>query len=236
MIGSIITERKGPFQYHEGMAEPTEERLSGRRAQAARNDERILDAARTVFLADPDAPISAVAKQAGVGISALYSRYSGKEELLRTLCHEGLSRFVAETETALADDRDPWMVFTDYMRRIVDADTSSLTLALAGTFTPTEEMFALAERANELMEALFDRIRGTVRGDLAVHDLSLIWELVATIRTPDPQRTKELRRRYLAVILDGLRAEAEAPLPGPPPSWQEMNDRWRTASAPPIRP
>jgi AcrR family transcriptional regulator len=188
-----------------------------------------MEAARTVFLADPDAPISAVAKEAGVGMSALYSRYAGKEELLRTLCHEGLSRFVGETEAALADNRDSWTVFAEYMSRIVDADTSSLTLALAGTFTPTGEMFALAERANELMEALFDRIRGNVRADLAVHDLSLVWELVAAVRTPDSRRTRQLRRRYLAVILDGLRAEDGTPLPGPPPSWQEQSDRWRTA-------
>jgi AcrR family transcriptional regulator len=231
MIGSIIQNGRLRSSTLEGMQESTGKPLSGRRAQAARNDQRILEAARTVFLADPAAPISAVAQHAGVGISAIFSRYSGKEELLRTLCHEGLSRFVAETETALADDRDPWTVFADYMARIVDADTSSLTLALAGTFTPTEEMFALAERANELMEALFDRIRSVVRADLAVHDLSLVWELVAAIKTPDPQRRKELRRRYLAVILDGLRADERAPLPGPPPSWQEQNDRWRTASA-----
>ena len=52
--------------------------LSGRRAQAARNDVRILEAARTVFVADPDAPISAVAKRAGVGISALYRPWDCK--------------------------------------------------------------------------------------------------------------------------------------------------------------
>jgi hypothetical protein len=46
--------------------------LSGRKAQANRNDQVILDAARQVFIADPAAPISAVAKEAGVGISALY--------------------------------------------------------------------------------------------------------------------------------------------------------------------
>src|SRR3979411_2686124 len=97
--------------------------LSGRRAQAARNDERILASARAVFLDDPDAPITAVAKHAGVGISALYTRYGSKEELLRKLCNDGLERFVAETEAALADERDDWTAYADYMRRLVDADT-----------------------------------------------------------------------------------------------------------------
>ena len=64
--------------------------MSGRQAEAARNDQRILDSARAVFVADPGAPITAVAKHAGVGISALYTRYGSKEELLRTLCTDGL--------------------------------------------------------------------------------------------------------------------------------------------------
>ncbi|MEN3313539.1 MAG: hypothetical protein V7645_2868, partial [Actinomycetota bacterium] len=64
--------------------------VSGRRAQAARNDERILEAARDVFIAHPAAPISDVAKRAGVGISALYRRYPGKQDLLRALCADGL--------------------------------------------------------------------------------------------------------------------------------------------------
>jgi AcrR family transcriptional regulator len=110
--------------------------LSGRRAQAARNDERILEAARAVFLADPGAPISEVAKQAKVGIGALYRRFASKEEVLRRLSSDGLSRYIAEAEAALADDGDPWSAFVTFMHRILDADTHSLTLRLAGTFTP----------------------------------------------------------------------------------------------------
>ena len=68
--------------------------MSGRRAQAARNDERILEAAREVFVADPGAPIAAVAERAGVGIGALYRRYASKEELLRELGAEGLTRYI----------------------------------------------------------------------------------------------------------------------------------------------
>src|SRR5215218_7153279 len=72
--------------------------LSGRRAQAARNDERILKAAREVFIANPSAPIADVAKSAGVGISALYRRYPSKEDLLRQLCADGLRRYIAAAE------------------------------------------------------------------------------------------------------------------------------------------
>jgi AcrR family transcriptional regulator len=220
-----LAERSVPFLTMSPVAPSP---LSGRRAEAARNDERILESARAVFLADPQAPITAVAKHAGVGISALYSRYGSKEELLRKICLDGLARFVAETEVALADERDTWSVFSDFMCRLVDADTSSLTLALAGTFTPTAEMFNLAERANELLAELFARVKPLLRSGVEVHDVSLVFELVAAVKISDRARTEQLRRRYLQVILDGLRAIERDPLPGPAPTWQEMNERWAT--------
>ncbi len=222
-----FAERNALFRYHPSPDLPDgPSPLSGRRAQAARNDEIILESARAVFIADPGAPISEVAKHAGVGISALYSRYASKEDLLRKLCNDGLQRFVDETEAALADDRDPWTVFSEFMERLVDADTSSLTLALAGRFTPTPEMFALAERANELSVELFERTKGALRDGLEVHDLSLVFELIAAIKLPDRVRTEQLRRRYLAVVLDGLRAGSGYGLPGPAPNWREINERW----------
>jgi AcrR family transcriptional regulator len=212
------------------MPDTPPERLSGRRAQAARNDQLILDAARAVFIADPSAPITAVAKHAGVGISALYSRYGSKEELLRKLCTSGLEAFVAETEAALADDRDHWTVLASYLRRLVDADTSSMTVSLAGTFTPTAEMFALADRGGQLLGELVGKVSDVLRPGISTHDLSVVTELVASVRQPDSKRTRELRQRYLAVILDGLRAEHAGPLPATPPTWQEISDRWQPAT------
>src|ERR671917_277967 len=88
--------------------ETTPAPLSGRRAEATRNDQRILDAAREVFVADSGAPIAAVAKRAGVGIGALYRRYASKEVLLQRLAAEGLQQYIAAVEDALAqDDGDP---------------------------------------------------------------------------------------------------------------------------------
>ena len=207
-----------------------EPRLSGRRGQAARNDARILAAAREVFIADPRAPISTVASRAGVGISALYRRWPSKEDLLRHLCRDGLRLYLDEAEAALGDEGDAWEAFATFLRRIVDADVHSLTVRLAGTFSPTEEMFDDARRSGELNERLVARTKasGGLRRDFVPEDLTLVLEQLAAIRPGvfgDARRTQELRQRYLAICLDGLR-NATTTLPGPPPTDAELGGRW----------
>ena len=204
--------------------------LSGRRAQAARNDDRILDAARHVFVADPAAPIAAVAERAGVGISALYRRYQSKEELLRKLCGDGLRSYIAHAEQALADGEDPWEAFVGFMRRVVDADTHSLTMSLAGTFRPTEQLYADAARAGRLNEELVSRTKaaGVLREDVQVSDFGMIFQMVAAVRLGDEERTAELRHRYLALLLDALRADKQhTRLPGAAPRQKETQERWQ---------
>ena len=114
------------------------------------------------------------------------------------------------------------------MRRCVDADTNSLTQRLAGTFTPTEELYREAGRAQGLLTALFDRTQaaGAIRDDLVVNDVGLLLEQVAALRVGDEQRTRELRHRYLALLLDADREPSGEPLPGPPPGWEEIAARW----------
>ena len=193
-----------------------------------RNDDLILGAAREVFVADPRAPISAVSGRAGVGIGALYRRYGSKEGLLRCICSGGLGRYISVVEDALADEGDAWEAFGGFMLRAVEADTHSLTLRLAGTFVPTEELNREGERAHDLTQRLLDRTKeaGALRPDIEVGDLTLIFEQLASVRAGDEKRTEQLRRRYLALMLDALRAPSEEPLPGPPPAWEEIRLRW----------
>jgi AcrR family transcriptional regulator len=206
----------------------TNQRLGGRRAEAAINDGKILEAARQVYVADPEAPISAVARVAGVGISALYRRFASKEDLLRRLCGDGLKLYLEEIEAALADDADPWASFETFLKNIVEADTASLTLKLAGTFTPTDALIADASRSQEMNIELVERTKasGDLRRDFDVNDLSLIIEQLAAIRVGDEERTRRLRQRYLALVLQALHAPARAPLPGPAPTWEELGERW----------
>ena len=86
---------------------------------------------------DPGAPMAVVAQEAGVGVGGLYRRYTNKDELLQTLCREGLQRFVAAAQHALERGDDPWSALAGFVTDIVESDVHALTVHLAGTFTPS---------------------------------------------------------------------------------------------------
>ncbi|HET6748449.1 MAG TPA: helix-turn-helix domain-containing protein [Actinomycetes bacterium] len=208
--------------------EPTTAPLSGRRAQAARNDQRILEAAREVFTADPTAPIAAVAQRAGVGIAALYRRYASKDQLLRRLAGDGLGRYLAAAEAALADGGDPWEAFAGFLHRSLDAGAGSLTVRLAGSFSATEELRGQARTAFAVTQRLLERTKaaGALRPDVEAGDVALLLEQLQAVRVGDPRRSSQLRHRYLAMVLDALHQPAAAPLPGPPPTPEELRRRY----------
>jgi AcrR family transcriptional regulator len=213
------------------MSAATEPALPGRQGEARRNDAKILAAARAVFVADPDAPIAAVAERAGVNIASLYRRFASKEDVLRRLCHDGLRTYVeiARRADEALDAVEPWDAFGTFMQEIVEADTLALTVKLAGRFQPTQEMAGLAVEAFALNQRIVARAQaaGVLRDDVDPNDLSFVFEQVSSVRAPTPERTPELRARYLALHLEALRAPGRTRLPGPPPSDDEISARWR---------
>ena len=80
-------------------------------------------------------------------MSALYRRYASKDELLQTLCAEGLRRFIEVADGALDERVEPRECLDVFIAGIVDADVHSLTVKLAGTFSTTPELFELATQA-----------------------------------------------------------------------------------------
>jgi AcrR family transcriptional regulator len=207
---------------------PSEPRKRGRQAEAERNNVRILDAAREVFIANPEAPISEVALRAGVGIAALYHRYPSKNALLAQLCLEGQDTYIELVEKALTSPNDPWAAYVQWLRDIVAADTHALTVHLAGHFTPDERHAARTDRMIKGTVELFERVQqsGALRPGLTFLDVAFLLELLAKTKLGDSARTAELKQRQLAIVIDGLRAPGTAELPGAPPSWQEQESRW----------
>jgi AcrR family transcriptional regulator len=206
--------------------------LNGRRAQAARNDGVILTAARDVFLADPAAPISAVASRAGVGISALYRRYPSKDALLRQLAQDALESYQADLQLALDDDGDPWTAYEACLGRVVDGRSQALAQRLAGTFTTTPELTALATQVGALAAELHERTRRAkaLRTDVTAADVVLLLEMVTLVDIPGPDGGALLRRRYLALLLQALHAPADRPLPGPAAAEADLSRRWKSTT------
>ena len=205
--------------------------MPGRQAEASRNDELVLAAARAVLTADPDAAMADIARRAGVGIGTLYRRYPSKEALVQQLCLDGMRRLEAVTRTALERvEEDPWDAFATFMADALDAGAGALGAALAGTFTPTDELLSAARELYTAGHELIERAKaaGALRSDVTQEDINLLFEQLRAVRLGDDERVAELQRRYLALLLQALRAPAPAPLPGPPPGWEEIRGRWST--------
>ncbi|WP_336210011.1 TetR/AcrR family transcriptional regulator [Nonomuraea sp. LPB2021202275-12-8] len=206
----------------------------GRQAEAARNDLRLLEAAHEVFTTQGfDAPVSAIAKRAGVGMGSLYRRYRTKEELLQRLCLIAMERVVAAVEEGLADP-DPWQGLVHYVRACVGFGSGALA-PVAGTIEVTEEMWRTSRKATELAGSLIGRAgeAGVLRSDATVLDVSLLIEQFSRPAPGPPGDRHEhehAKERLLAIALDGLRAPGRTPLPGEAPGLDWYEGRWKRSS------
>jgi AcrR family transcriptional regulator len=145
----------------------------GRQAEAERNDQLVLDAAREVFATwGFDAPVSAVARRAGVGMGSLYRRYGSKTELLQRLCMLAMEQAIDAAETAVAAE-DTWSGLVEYVRTCV-AFSSGAFAPLAGTFQTTPDMWRASRRGRELVEKVVARAQreGRLRPDVTALDLA----------------------------------------------------------------
>lgn len=197
--------------------------LGGRQAEARRNDGRILDAALSVFAEDTKAPMSTVAQRAGVGQASLYRRYPSKDELLVEVCERGITR-IGEAAKAAVAARD----LGGFLVWYVDSGTLRLA-ALLGAFTPPERLHALAHDVNLAIDRLVaDAVAaGDIRPDITGADVTLLATQVGAVEVGNADRTRALRRRYLALVLQGLAQTDAEPLPGPAPDSGELEAPWR---------
>lgn len=201
----------------------------GRQAEARRNDLAVLDAARDVFTAQgADAPISAVAERAGVGMGTLYRRYGSKAELLQRLCVLAMEQALDAAEGALGAD-DPWTGLAGYIRACIELRSGALA-ALAGQIETTAEMRDTARRGMTCVAEIVARAHrdGSLRADVTALDISWLIEQFSR-RAPDPVdpgEERNVRSRLVAIALDGLHAREAGVLPGRPPSRTRYANRW----------
>lgn len=184
------------------------------RADAARNVDRILRAARDVYgELGPEAPLEAVARRAGVGERTLYRRFPTKADLIRA----ALNQSIAEDLTPVIDDArradDPLRGLTQLIEAAISLgarEHNLLTAARrAGSLTSDISVSlnaALGELAREGQRV------GSIRGDLVTDDLPrLIAMLFSVLSTMDPDC--DGWRRYVALVVDAISVNERQPLP-----------------------
>lgn len=199
--------------------------MTGRRAEAARNDELVLRAAREVLLAVPDAPMAVIARRAGVGIGSLYRRYPSKEALVAAVCLDAVLQVEVQARTALDRARSyPWGAFVGFMTGALAEGAALLIAGLAGTFTAQAELVEASERLQAVVRELLESVQvaGAVRPDVTAEDLALLFRQLRAIALDDHERAFTLRRRYLELTLQAFHASGAAPLPGPAPGWKDL--------------
>src|SRR5947199_8144304 len=88
------------------------------RADAARNREAIVEAARAVFAEQGvDAPLDEIAKRAGTGNATLYRRFPTRGDLIAAVFADRMADHVTAVDAALAYE-DPWEGFASYVRTV----------------------------------------------------------------------------------------------------------------------
>lgn len=204
----------------------TEANLGGRRAEAARNDEHVLEAARQVFIdTGPAASMADIAARAGVGIGTLYRRYPNKADLMRVVCTEAMQSSLVEAQAALDEEHDGWSALTRFVLSSVRLGTGSLN-GLAGAFEATDEMIELSRDQRALVGRIVDRAHreGALRADVTGADLIALIPVLSTRSShgDDP----ELPRRYAQLMLDGMSSTTASALPGQSPAWADIEHSW----------
>jgi AcrR family transcriptional regulator len=189
------------------------------RADARRNREAVLEAARQAFSDQGSTcQMEDIARTAGVGVGTVYRHFPNKETLLDALIATRFETLAEETAKALERD-DPWEAFCDLMRfsARLQADDRGLSEMLASRPLVGEAAAAksgLVDLSDKLMRKA--QKAGKMRKDLMVEDIpTMICGLSAVTGAADGSMSAMNWERFLEVMLDGMRAPGSAKLPPP---------------------
>ncbi|MFV0135324.1 TetR/AcrR family transcriptional regulator [Streptomyces sp. HMX87] len=200
-------------------ASPVQRKASRPRADALRNRERIVTAAREMFVEHgPDVPLDEIARRAGVGNATVYRNFPDRDALVREVVCSVMERTARAAELALAETGDAFAALERFVHVAADERISALCPMVASTFDQHHpDLEAARERVERLVAAVMDRAKaaGQLRTDVGVGDLMVA---VAQLSRP-PAGTECLHgdrfvHRHLQLFLDGLRAPARSDLPG----------------------
>jgi AcrR family transcriptional regulator len=196
------------------------------RADAARNRELILRTAAEVFAEHGlEAGYDEIARRAGIGVGTVYRRFPERSELVQALFESRIQEILAVAEEA-GRNKDPfdglaWFLEAAVERQVADR---GLKEVLVSDICQDEHRMVGRERIGPILEQIVARAQaaGTLRSDVGATDLGMQVMVISSMSTP---AQPDLWRRYLALLIDGLRCRSgQTTLPLCPPAEDAMHD------------
>jgi AcrR family transcriptional regulator len=187
---------------------------------------RVLDAAREVFAEHGiDAPVTEIADRAGVGVGTIFRRFPTKNDLLVAVVEQRTAQLVEEADKALESD-DPGAALRKFMETAAAMHISDVCWCDAGD----TDLFS-RDGIRELVDVLVGKMgelltraqaAGQVRADVRALDIPVLLMAVAKSGLMLEEAAPGAWKRYLGIVLDGLRPEAARPLPRRPLTRREF--------------
>lgn len=181
------------------------------RKDAVRNRAALIQAARVIFARRGfEASMDDIAEHAGLGVGTAYRHFANKYELADAIFDDAVAAFVDAAHDMLAEP-DPWDALVGLIERTLEAQTGNRAMR--------EILLGLHQDDPEHHRSMtatfvepFERARaaGAVRADAEVSDVSAIVLMLCTVSDASGERSPQLWRRYLPMLLQGLRPDGAA--------------------------
>jgi len=179
------------------------------RADARRNQEKLVEAARQVFAKyGGEASMEAIAREAGVGVGTLYRHFPKRVDVVEALYRSDVDVLVAAAGKAL-DDPSPWEGLAGWLEAYVRYSMSKKTLLneLHEAFAKDPQLkLGSRERIEQALSNVLVRAQRAkaARDDVDANDvMQLAGTMCMSATLTEPQA-----RRLLRMVLDGLRPQA----------------------------
>ncbi|WP_225845343.1 TetR/AcrR family transcriptional regulator [Streptomyces sp. HPF1205] len=199
------------------------------RADAARNRERIVTAAREAIVeCGPEVPLDEVARRAGVGNATLYRHFADRGDLIRQVTLAVMAHATRLAQDALAEEPDAFSALSRFVFEAAQERVSALCPLLSDVFDRQDPAVAeQTERLNQAVGAIIGRGQssGQLRPDIAAGDVMVaLTQLSRPLPGTGCAGFDRYAHRHLQLFLDGLRAPARSVLVGTAATLEDLRD------------
>jgi AcrR family transcriptional regulator len=185
------------------------------RKDAERNRQRVVEAARELFASRGlEATLNEVAHHAGLGVGTVYRRFPTKEELFEAIFEDAINQLADLAESALRQDNS-WRGFEWFVTQMCEmtaTDRGMREVAFSKT-CGGKRVGAARDRLVPALSKLVERAQndGYLRPELSATDMPILGLLAGTVSEYAGRVDAELWRRYVAILLEGMRFRDEQP-------------------------